>query len=120
MSTVGFGKMGGPIGNPQSLSAPISHAALNENIVIAAVSGKRIAVLGVMITSTGIVAATWRNGASGVDFSGGNNLTAQDGYVLPIGNPESYWMITDVGNALVLNLSAAIPVDGIVSYRLID
>lgn len=120
MSQIDTSNIGGPIVNPASKSAPINHGVLGNNQVIVGVAGKRIAVLGIMLTSTGTVNVKWTDGPGGSDFTGDNNLTVGEGYVIPIGNPEAYWFIGSVGLDLTLNLSAAIAVDGIVTYREIN
>lgn len=102
---------------PEIKSAPINCAANGNNIIVAAVAGKRIAVLGCCVIAVGTVNVTWWDGAAGVQKTGDVNLQTREGYVLPIGGPTSYWWIGTANTDLVLNLSAAIAVDGIVSYR---
>jgi hypothetical protein len=98
-------------------SAVVNCGANGDNVIIAAVAAKRIAVLGCCVIATGTVNVTWWDGAAGVQKTGDINLQAREGYVLPIGGPTSYWWIGTVNTALVLNLSVGIAVDGIVSYR---
>jgi len=104
---------------PEIKSAAVNCGALGDNTIVAAVAGKRIAVLGCCVIATGTVNIAWWDGpsATGTQKTGDVNLQAREGYVLPIGGPASYWWIGTTNTALVLNLSAAVNVDGIVTYR---
>lgn len=106
------------------LSAPISAAASGDNTVVPAVAGRAIRVLAYTFVAAGAVNATWKDGTGGTAESGAMPLAAQtvvsatcqamSKYELPLGLFE----IT-AGNALVLNLSAAVLVAGHVSYILV-
>ncbi len=101
-------------------SADINDGSSGDNTIIAAVSGKRIAVLGILLVAVGTVNMEWWDGAAGTKITGDVNAQAREGYVLPVGSPTSFWWIGTTNTALVLNLSAAIAVDGLVTYREID
>ena len=105
---------------PEIKTADINDSATPDNTIIAAVAGKRFAVLGVMVMSDGTVDVRFEDGAGGTAFTGQMPLRAREGFVLPIGGPECYWWIGTANTLLNLELSAAINVHGIVSYREID
>ena len=63
---------------------------------------------------TAAVNAKWKDGAS-TDLTGDNNLGIREGYA-PSVTPPAFLLETSAGNALILNLSAAVAVDGWVAY----
>jgi len=95
--------------------AAIAASTLGDNTVVAATAGKKIQVERFVITSSGTVNAKWRSGTT--DISGLFYLVANSGATCP-GFGAEYWLETVAGQALVLNLSAAVPVGGIVVYEL--
>ncbi len=60
------------------------------------------------------VNAKWKDGAS-IDLSGDMNHGIREGYA-PSVTPPAFLLETSAGNALILNLSAAIAVDGWIAY----
>lgn len=97
--------------------AAIAVSSSGDNTMVAAVAGKRVLLLQYNLMANGTVNAKWKDGAS-TDISGLSYLVVNTGKVVsfsPMG-----WMVTTVGNALVLNLSAAIAVGGELGYALID
>lgn len=105
---------------PEIKNAPINVSATPDNTIITAVVGKRIAVLGIFLMSDGNVDARFEDGVAGTAFTGQQPFQARDGFVLPIGGPESYWWIGTVNTLLNLELSSAINVHGCVAYREIN
>lgn len=97
--------------------AAITASSNGDNTVVAAVAGKRILVLQYNVMANGTVNAKWKDGAS-VDITGLGYYVANTGKVVPF-SPMG-WMVTGVGNALVLNLSAGIAVGGELGYAVID
>jgi hypothetical protein len=95
--------------------ASISLAASGE--VVAAVTGKKIRVLGYVLAAAGAVSVNWENGTT--DISGVTSLIT--------GTPVSYaggWdapaVETSAGAALNLTLSGAVQVSGHVTYIEVD
>ena len=82
--------------------------------LVAAVTGKKIRVVSLWLIPAGTVNTPFESGASGTALTGQANLTAQAGYVLPF-NPTG-WFETAAGALLNLELSAAVSVDGSLSY----
>lgn len=105
---------------PEIKNAAINVGSSGDNTIITAVTGKRLAVVGVFLMSDGSVDARFENGVAGDFKTGEQPLEVRDGFVLPLGGPESYWWIGGVNTLLNLELSAAIQVHGCVSYREID
>lgn len=96
---------------------PVKDAIIEEpnagdNEVVAAVPGKRIVPVLVRVMSSGDVTIRFRSASTNID--GPAYLTANSGYVLPF-CPVGLFK-TAVGEALNLNLSAAIPVGGYLRY----
>ena len=101
-------------------TAVISANAATDNEVVAAVTGKRIVVLGYQIANGAgsAQAVTWksgstaRTGAMSLPSSVGGALTA------PVCSHNRAWLATDPGSALNLTLSGATAVGGVVVYKL--
>lgn len=93
--------------------AAISASAAGENLVVAAVAGKKIRVLKYTIVTSGAVAAKFRT-SSGADLTGAMALAANSGVggaFCPVGLLE-----TAVGDALTLNLSTGAGIAGHLTY----
>lgn len=93
--------------------APIAASASGANSIVAAVTSKKIRVLAVDLIANGAVNAKWRS-ATAADLTGLAYLVANAGYVRPF-SPTG-WFETAAGEALTLDLSAAIAVGGCVVY----
>lgn len=93
---------------------PISASSSGNNTILAAVTSKKIRVLGMYITSNGTVNAKFQSGAGGTDLTGLGYLIANAGWVLPY-SPIG-WFETASNTLLNLNLSAAIAVGGVLVY----
>jgi hypothetical protein len=78
------------------------------------VTAKKIRVLSLFLVAAGTVTARFESGAGGTAKTGQMNLVANTGFVLPY-NPSG-WFETASNTLLNLELSAAISVDGSLSY----
>lgn len=104
-----------------ALSAAIAAASSGDNTVVAAVAGKSIAVESYEISASGAVNAKWKDGAStdktGLLYLAAAGSSADASAADLEGGEDELW--TGVaGNALILNLSGAVAVGGLVTYRL--
>jgi hypothetical protein len=95
-------------------SADINDGASGDNTIVALVASRRIKVFAVNFSATGTVNAKWKSGAA-TDLTGDNNFQAREGYTIAV-TPPAFLFGTAAGEALVLNLSAAVATDGWVSY----
>ena len=89
------------------------------NTVIAAVTGKKLCVLGLTMIAAAAVTVTWYSGPAntGTALSGGIPLGANGGYVNdPPADPADHPLETVAGAALTLLLSAAVQVSGYLTY----
>lgn len=94
--------------------AAISVAAAGDNTIVAAVAARRIKVYAVNLNAVGTVSAKWKDGAA-IDLTGAQDLQAREGYTEAT-TPPSFILATTAGNALILNLSAAIGLRGWIAY----
>lgn len=107
------------------MSTPIKSAAIacsssGNNEIVAAVSGKSIAVLGYVLVANGAVNVKWRSAST--DKTGLLYLAANGGAAVPVVplsklGAGACWFATAAGEALNLNLSGAVAVGGHVLYR---
>ena len=101
-------------------SASISVSSASDNEIVAAVTGKRIIVLGYQLSNgaASAQAVTWksgstaRTGAMSLPSSVGGSLTA------PVSAGNRGYFATEPSAALNLTLSAATSTTGFVTYRL--
>lgn len=98
--------------------AAISVSSSGDNTIIAAVTGKAIRVLGVVLIGAGDVDVRFESGAGGTALTGVMSLAADgNGFVLPIcPNEDLYWFETAAGSLLNLELSGAVAVAGCIIY----
>jgi len=99
--------------------AVINAAAAGNNEIVAAVSGKSICVLAMLLMAADTVTATIYSDvqSGGTALSGPLSLGASGGFVLPApGDPAACWFKTAAGKKLNLYLSAAKQVSGAVVY----
>lgn len=102
-----------------ALSAAIAASSSGDNTIVVAVAGKKIRVKAWELTNGAASAqnAKWKSGAS-TDLTG---LFYSTG-IGPLGDQDAptgdFVFETAVGQALVLNLSAATAVGGVVDYTL--
>lgn len=102
-------------------SAVVSVASSGNNEIVAAVSGRRIRVLGYVIVSSGAVNAKWRSAST--DLSGAMSMVDGEAIQAPpvpatIGYIPDGWFMTAPGEALNLNLDGAVQVSGHIIYDL--
>ncbi|HMF13568.1 MAG TPA: hypothetical protein VKE94_14715 [Gemmataceae bacterium] len=102
------------------LSVPIAASTSGVNTLVAAQTGRRVRVLGFILSGAGAVNVTFQDGSS-ANLSGTLAITAAGvNIVAPIAPPvvgsQQFWMITAVSQSLVLNLSAAVGVGGVLCY----
>jgi hypothetical protein len=89
-------------------------ATPNNTIVTSAGAGKRIRVLSCFLVASGTVVARFEGGAGGTALTGQMNLTTNSGFTLPY-NPAGWFQTAD-NTLLNLELSAAVSVDGCLTY----
>lgn len=94
--------------------AVIDHAASGNNTIVAAVAGKRIRVLSLLMFSAGSVTARFESGADGTALTGQMTLAASSMITLDF-SPAGHFE-TVAGDLLNLELSAAVSVDGVLTY----
>ena len=102
------------------LSQPISAAASGSNTVVPGQGGRRIRVLGFLLSGAGAVNVQWQDGAAN-NLSGVLSIAAAGGQLTapiapPIVGSGQYWMIGGLSQSLVLNLSAAVSVGGLLAF----
>jgi hypothetical protein len=101
-------------------TAIVSVALAADNAVVAAVTGRRIRLLGYLIVSAGSVVATWKSATTAL--SGAMNMIV--GVPQSIGPGSSMdaepLMVCDTSEALNLTLGGAVQVSGFVIYDVID
>ncbi len=95
-------------------TAPLTASVAGDNTIVAALTLQRIKVYSIVFSSTGTVNARWKNGPS-IDLTGTLNFQAREGYAIA-SSPPSFLLSTSPGNALILNLSVAVPVSGWIGY----
>ncbi len=110
-SSIDFGRM-------NHVSVAISASSSGNNTIVGASSGNKIKVTSWNFMANGTVNAKFTDGAGGSDLTGLYYMIANTGISVPY-NPEGY-IITSTNTALVLNLSAAIAVGGVLTYTLCD
>lgn len=89
--------------------AVINEATLGDRTIVAAVSGKKLVVVNLVVEFTsGAVAVTWKSATTAISGVMPSSYQARDA--------DAGILETAVGAALVLNLSAAADVDGHLSY----
>ena len=103
-----------PSANDDYKYAVIDDAASGDNTLVTAVASRKIRVLALFMVSAGTVNARFESGAAGTALTGQMNLVANSGFTLPF-NPAG-WFETAVNTLLNLELSAAVSVDGALTY----
>jgi hypothetical protein len=92
----------------------IDAATSGDNTILAAVTAKKIRVLSLFLVAAGTVNVRFESGAGGTALTGQMNLVANTGFALPY-NPVG-WFETASNTLLNCELSAAISVDGCLTY----
>ncbi len=107
--------IGGPDAVPKF--ANIATASSGDNVLVSAVTGKKIRVVAGWMIAGGDVDVFFVDGANNAiagDGSNGMDLTANSGFTLPW-NPVG-WFETASGQSLDLNLGGAVRVAGAITY----
>ena len=95
-------------------TAKIDHATLSANAIVPTVSGKKIKVYAIVLVVSAAVNCKWQSATN--DLSGDMNFGGKgEGYAQAV-QPPAFLFATNVGEALNLNLSAGVAVDGIIAY----
>jgi hypothetical protein len=94
--------------------AKIDAASSGDNTLVAAVASRKIRVLSLFLQSAGTVNIRFEDGAGGTALTGQMNNVVNTGFVLPF-NPVG-WFETSATTLLNLELSAAVSVDGCLTY----
>ena len=101
---------------PKYLAVDVNSSG--DNTLIAAVSGKKILVIGCVLIAAGTVSIRFEDGAGGTALTGVINLTTNSGFTLPLGIPG--WFKTSTNTLLNLELSGAVAVAGTLVYTEIE
>jgi len=100
--------------------AVISAASSGNNTLVAAVTGKKIGVLGLILIADAAVDVRLESGAGTTALTGVMSLAAEgNGFVLPMSVEGRHWVETAAGALLNLELSGAVQVSGCIVYALI-
>lgn len=96
----------------------LKYAVVNANTaadatIVPAVAGRQIVVLSYCLVLGGIVAVTWKSGATPLSGPMGAGAAC---VINADGAPEQPQFETAIGAALILGLSAAIQVSGHIAY----
>jgi len=97
--------------------APIDHATSGNNSIVAASAGKKIRVLCFGFVSAGTVTARFESAADGTALTGQMTMAVNTGFSSPF-SPVGLFE-TVAGDALNLELSAGVSVDGFLVYQLV-
>jgi hypothetical protein len=100
------------------LRAAVSGATSGNNTLVAAVTGKKIKVLSLVLVGAGAVNVRLESGAGGTALTGVMSLTANGDLkiVFPITEPGYHWVETAAGSLLNMELSGAVQVSGCIVY----
>ncbi len=101
---------------PKYLAVDVNSSG--DNTLIAAVSGKKILVIGCVLIAAGAVNIRFEDGTGGSPLTGVMNLTTNSGFTLPLGIPG--WFKTSTNTLLNLELSGAVAVAGTLVYAEIE
>lgn len=100
------------------LSAVINTAALGDSTLIAAVAGKTIHIVDMILTVAAATTLTFKDGAAAI--SGPLFAPAGGAQFILHENPNSEWFATtNPANNFVLNSTVAVQLSGIVHYFLL-
>lgn len=105
-----------------ALSKAINASSSGDNQLIAGVTGRRIRVLGYVLSFSGTVNAKFTDGPAGTALTGllygAADVVVSAPAVPPVVGSSQGWFATSQGNDLTLNLSAGTAVGGHVLYEL--
>lgn len=100
-----------------AITTPVDVNGNGDNIVIPLVAGQRIVVYGLCLIAAGAVSAKFYSGPS----SGGANKLISGTQALPanggmVRSVSGGWFVTDLGDALTLNLSSGVQIGGEITF----
>lgn len=98
--------------------AVVDHAASGDNTLVAAVTGKKIRVVSFLLVAAGTVTTRFESGASGTALTG--QMTMAINSVISAAYNPAGWFETAAAALLNLELSAAVSVDGVIGYVLVE
>lgn len=98
--------------------AVIDNATSGDNTIVAAVTGKKIRVLNIVLVSAGSMTVRFESGAGGTALTGQMTVAAGSGFA-PGFDPTGHFE-TAASALLNLELSAATSADGWINYILVD
>lgn len=108
------------ISAPNVQRAVINCGSSGDNQLVAAVTGKKIKVLGVVLFPAGNVSIRFESGAGGTALTGVMPLNGDSGMkdrlILPTVSVGMHHFETAEGESLNLELSGAVDVDGFLLY----
>ncbi len=107
-----------PQGASRELFALISGATDGNNTVLAAVTGKRIRVVGLVMVAAGTQTAAFQSAAGGTPLTGAMSMVV--GVPIALYNPLGLFEQDVVSELLNLALTEAVQVSGMLTYHLID
>ncbi len=100
----------------QVKQAVVSFTLTGDNTIVAAVAGKLITVVALLLVSTGTTNITVKDGTGGTALSGAMPLAAGVPLFLDEKSDLDYYSTSNVANNLVLNQSGAVQISGTVWY----
>lgn len=100
----------------QVKQAVVSFTTTGDNTIVAAVAGKLITVVALLLVSTGATNITVKDGTAGTALSGAMPLSAGIPLFLEERSDFDYYSTSNVANNLVLNQSGAVQISGTVWY----
>lgn len=107
-----------PIGSSEEQFALISGVTDGDNTVVAAVTGKRVRVIGLHMVSAGDQTAVFQSAAGGTALTG--VMTMIKGVPFTAYNPLGLFEQDVADELLNLALTESVQVSGFVTYLLID
>lgn len=108
-------RLGAAILGTDVLRAAVYAPNVGDNVLIFAVAGRRIGVLGLVLTASGTTEAQFESGPGGPVLMR-VNLVKNNNFVLPVTLPGYHWLETLEGDSLNLRLSKKKVVSGCIVY----
>lgn len=96
-------------------SLPVEISATGT--VVTGVIGRSIRVMSAFLTASGAVNIKWQSHTLSTDLTGFAYVAQTGGYVLPFN--DAGWFQTLIGESLDLNMSAPVPIGGVINYVVI-
>lgn len=98
--------------------AVVDTATSGDTTLVAAVTGKKIRVVSFLLVAAGTVTTRFESGAGGTALTGQMTMAINTSIVAAY-NPAG-WFETAAAALLNLELSAAVSVDGVIGYVLVE